>query len=239
MAMGIRAVLFDIDDTLFDRNKAQEEILRIIVRELDHAFRGIDEERITKAFAESDRVTTQEYEAGSLSESFYARRSKLFVRMLGLSEDYEEKITALYVTLYPTLEAPVPGAQSVVRNLAARFPLGVVSNGFRDVQHRKLEALGIKHFFQCVVLSEEVGTCKPDRQIFLHAAALLGAEPRRCLHVGDLYDADVIGAKRAGLKACWFNSRGLRVPQSGPKADAEIRAMSELPGLLDAWACPP
>jgi len=83
--------------------------------------------------------------------------------LLSLSDASAERITALYVESYPKINAPVEGAKSLVENLVKRFSLGVVSNGFHDVQYQKLEALDIKDLFDCIVLSSEVGIWKLDR----------------------------------------------------------------------------
>ena len=233
MTAKLRTVFFDIDDTLFDRNRAQRGILHLIIRELRDVFVGIDEKRIVDAFLESDRVTTQEYETGISTDGLRTRRSKLFLSFLGLSEGYADKITAMYVNLYPTVDAPVRDAKSVIETLAGRFQLGVISNGLPDVQYRKLETLDIKHLFDCIVLSEELGIRKPDPELFWHATSMLGREPEECLYVGDSYDDDVVGAKRAGMKACWFNPHGFPASQLDTKPEFEIHALDEILEFLD------
>ena len=233
MTAKLQTVFFDIDDTLFDRNRAQRGILHLIIRELRDVFVGIDEKRIVDAFLESDRVTTQEYETGISTDGLRIRRSKLFLSFLGLSEGYADKITAMYVNLYPTVDAPVRDAKSVIETLAGRFQLGIISNGLPDVQYRKLETLDIKHLFDCIVLSEELGIRKPDPELFWHATSMLGREPEECLYVGDSYDDDVVGAKRAGMKTCWFNPHGLPASQLDIKPEFEIHALDEILEFLD------
>ena len=227
------ALVFDLDDTLFDRNRAQREVLDLIVPEFRVVFGAIDKEKIAAAFFESDRVTTQEFEAGVLAETFRRRRSKLFLNLLDLNEDLADQITAMYVRRYPTIDAPVSGAKSVVQNLAGRFPLGLVSNGLPDVQYRKLETLGIRGLFKCIVLSGEVGIQKPDPRIFWLATASLVREPEECLYVGDSYAADVVGAKSAGMQVCWFNPQGTSHGQAGIEPDFEITALDEIFGILN------
>ena len=232
MLTDIDAIFFDIDDTLFDRERAQDEILRVMVARLPDALGRFDWPRLSEAFAESDRLTLEEYYAHALAEDFRLRRSKVFLALLGLDETCAPQLARLYVEIYPTVDVPVPGARRVVRRLAERYPLGVVSNGLPDVQYRKLETIGLAAAFACIVLSEELGVEKPDPAIFLRAAERLDAKPSRCLHVGDLVDYDVLGAKRAGMQACWLNPTGEPAPPDGPRADAEIKALAELPPLL-------
>jgi HAD superfamily hydrolase (TIGR01509 family) len=72
------------------------------------------------------------------------------------------------------------------------------------VQLRKLDTLGIRHVFSCIVLSEEFGIRKPDPRIFFHAAGLLGVSPSECLYIGDSYKNDITGSRAAGMLSCWF-----------------------------------
>lgn len=230
----IEAVLFDVDDTLFDRRRAQDLVLDILMRELPALFDGVEIGRVREAFRESDRISSAENDAGTLRESFRARRSKLFLDLIGAEQRFWEEAAALYVKHYPTVRAPVSGAEAVVEALGRAFKLGVVSNGFPDVQYRKLETIGVREHFRCVVLSEEVGLYKPDAAIFLHAARLLGVAPEACMHVGDIFEMDVAGAKRAGMRACWLNARGARRPAGDVIPDAEIVSLGELASVIRA-----
>lgn len=232
MRTDLKAVLFDIDDTLFDRNRAQGEIVHLIVQTFRGLFTGIEEERIANAFFESDRVGREAFDAGGSIDAARIGRSRAFLKTLGLSEDLADKITAMYVRSYPAVNAPVRGAACVVRDLAEAFQLGIISNGSPDVQYRKLKTLGIKHLFDCILLSEEVGMRKPDPEIFWRAAVSLARKPEECLHVGDSYESDVLGAKKAGMLACWFNPHGVRRSQVDIKPDCEIGALDEILGIL-------
>lgn len=231
MTTKLKAVIFDLDDTLFDRMKAQREILCLMVREHPEIFAGIDEEAAADAFLESDRVTFEEFNTGNPVETSRFKRSRTFLNMLGLREDFADKITHMYVNAYPRINVPVEGAVRVVTELSASFSLGIVSNGFPDVQYRKLKTLSIKNFFGCIVLSGELGIKKPDPRIFWEAASLLCVEPEQCLYVGDAYEADVLGARNARMKVCWFNPRKLRPPQTDVKPDFEIRSLDEIFGI--------
>jgi len=228
----VEAVLFDIDDTLFDREGAQDMVLDIIVNERAALFDGLDIDKIRRAFMESDRITNEEYYGGTLLEPFRSRRSKLFLEMLDLNSSLWEDINALYVERYPMVYAPVPGVQHVVEKLSRGFKLGVVSNGFPDVQYRKLDGLGIRDRFGCIVLSEEVGLNKPDPEIFKYAASFLNVQPSVCLYVGDLFEMDVVGAKGAGMLACWFNRSGAPRPTDAIAPDLEIRKLVALLQIL-------
>jgi HAD superfamily hydrolase (TIGR01549 family) len=236
MKENIKAVLFDVDGTLFDRGLAQRKVLEIIVQQFLHIFGGFEIERIAKAFAESDRITTEEFEAGAPSNNLRRKRSRLFLQLLGLREnqDLADAITEVYVQDYPTVDAAMVGAVALVKELSQLFILGVVSNGLPDVQYRKLEAIGLQQLLSCIVLSEEIGIRKPDPRIFCHAARLLQLQPSDCLYVGDSYASDVVGAKDSGMLTCWLN-RGQSVSLSErAKADYVIDSLKQLDEILRA-----
>lgn len=228
-----KAVLFDVDGTLFDRDRAQEEALRLIARQFRSLFAGIGEERLLDAFLESDRVAVAEINDGTALEGVRLRRSRRFLGMLGLSEEHAGEITAFYVRSYPGIEAPIDGARSVVERVAGAYPVGVLSNGLPDVQYRKLETLELRELFQCVVLSGELEIWKPDPRIFWEAAARLDREPGECLYVGDSYAHDVVGAAGAGMRVCWFNRAASAPAQAEPEPDFEIRKLDEVVAVLD------
>ena len=233
MKNNIQAILFDVDETLFDRVLAQQAVLALIVRQLPRVFSDYEPERVLVAFLESDRITTEVFNTGAPSEGSRDRRSKLFLQLLGIDEKYTAKITELYVKDYPGVKAHVDGAIPVVKELSRKFKLGVVSNGFTDVQYRKLETMGLRDLFACVVLSEEFGIRKPDSRIFHRAASLLHMQPQECLYVGDSFTNDVIGGKNAGMQVCWLNRDGQKIPDEKIKPDYIIAKFEELPGLLE------
>ena len=228
MATQLKAIILDVDGTLFDRERAQREILRIMVRELSHIFAGIDEKTAVEAFLESDRISLPDFDAGVTVSESRARRSRIFLDILDLNEEFADEITRTYVERYPCVKAPISGAEPVVTELTEKFPLGVVSNGFPDVQYLKLKTLGIEYLFDCIVLSGELEIWKPDPRIFWKAATLLNKKPEECLYVGDSYEHDILGARAAGMMACWLNPHGLQPSQTDITPDFEISSLDEL-----------
>jgi HAD superfamily hydrolase (TIGR01549 family) len=228
MTADLKAILFDVDDTLFDRRGAQLMTLDAMMREYPDVFAGIDHGTAVEVFLESDRIIVQEF-----SESDYAfgqarlRRQRLFLKLLDRDESLAEEMAEFYVEVYPRAHAPIEGAEFVVEELAVHFRLGVVSNGFPDVQYQKLETLSIHHFFECIVLSEDLGVRKPDPGIFWRATELLGVRPDACLYVGDSYACDVVGGKQAGMRVCWFNP-GRQAAPGDVLPDLEVRALREV-----------
>lgn len=228
----IQAVLFDVDDTLFDRNLAQQKAIELIIQRLPHIFNKYETGRIMKAFKESDLITVAEFQTGAPSDDLRDKRSRHFLRLLGINVNYATTITELYVKNYPLLYTPVDGAVALVNKLSRLFKVGIVSNGLPDVQYRKLETLKLRHVFSCIILSEEIGIRKPDPGIFHFATKKLHNKPAECLYVGDSYDNDIVGAKKAGMKACWFNHKKAAAKNESDKPDFEITKLGELLKIL-------
>jgi HAD superfamily hydrolase (TIGR01549 family) len=232
MKMKIKALIFDIDSTLFDRKKAQLPILEKIVALYPTLFCSLKKEQILEAFLESDRIACEAFDAGAPSEALRDMRSKLFLKSLGLPENHADDITETYVREYPHVFAPVDGAVEIIEK-AKRFKLGAVSNGLPDVQYRKLETLGIRDKFGCIILSEEVNIRKPDPRIFLLAVEALGLSPAECLFTGDSYSSDVVGAKGAGMYACWLRQDKPYPENPTVKADYVVNNFKEMEKILD------
>jgi HAD superfamily hydrolase (TIGR01549 family) len=233
MTQHIKAVLFDLDDTLFDRNKAVEKTLVSMASEFPHLFSGLDISKILRVFVASDDIAMLEYKAGASIEESRLVRNRIFLKTLGRDEKYAEALNDFYVKIYPTFREFVPGARETIEKLAKSVKLGVITNGSPDVQYQKLENLGVKHLMGCIIVSEELGIRKPDVKIFQKADDCLKEKPGDIMFVGDSYDADIAGAKNAGLKACWFNPNGIPRPRVDIVPDFEIKSLSQIPDLIE------
>ena len=133
---------------------------------------------------------------------------------------------------------PMPGAVDVLRELAARgLRLGIVSNTGRTpgiVLRRILARHDMLRYFDAVAISysDEVGFRKPDARIFARSLRALGVEPGRALHVGDNPDADVLGARKVGMRTAHYALAGS--PPS-PVADIVVGDLADLPRHLDRF----
>lgn len=235
-ALRIEALLFDVDETLFDRRRAQILVVERFPESLPDLFGDVPADRLHEAWDRSDRETENHVATTSDTRASRNVRSALFLRLLDRPEEAADRVTDAYLDIYPTVDAPVDGAAEVVAACAELLPVGVVSNAYPDVQRRKLETLGLRHHFRCIVLSEEYGgPRKPAPEIFLHGCEQLGSDPATTLYVGDSWGNDVIGARTAGLIPCWYNPASTPVPD-GHEAPLQLRSLRVLPGLLSGQA---
>ena len=113
-----------------------------------------------------------------------------------LSEDFLNMTTARFSLL--------PGAEELVRYLAAKYPLTVVTNGFVEVQYEKFDKSGLRDCFAHIVLSEEVGCQKPNPRIFEEALRMNGLQAEDVVMIGDSWNSDIQGAINAGIDQIWI-----------------------------------
>lgn len=99
----------------------------------------------------------------------------------------------------------LPDAERVVKYLAAKYPLTILSNGFKEVQYYKFSHSGLEPYFAHTIISEEIGINKPNPRLFELALEMNGVTPDEALMIGDSYTSDIAGAKAAGIDQLWIH----------------------------------
>ena len=120
-------------------------------------------------------------------------------------------------------------ALPALERIAARFPVGALTNGNAD-----LAAIGIDHLFAFQLGAREHGAAKPAASIFHAACHQLGLAPGQVLHVGDHIELDVAGAQRAGLRGCWINRIDAQWNHPELQPDLQFDTLTGLADWLDA-----
>jgi putative hydrolase of the HAD superfamily len=190
----LRAVLFDLDDTLYDRSALVLRIAREQTVAFSEPLARIDPTVFVQRLVELDA-----HGYGS-KPAAYAR----IVSELGLPPALAEPLERHFWETYDSLCEPAQEAQAVLGALRAQgLRLGVVTNGRSARQTLKLERLGIAPLFDAVLISQSEGVRKPERAIFERAVARCGVAAHEALFVGDHPENDVAGARAAGLTAVW------------------------------------
>jgi HAD superfamily hydrolase (TIGR01549 family) len=229
-----KAVIFDLDDTLCDYAAAREARLRRAFTLSPHGgpqpHGALDLDRM---IAESIQMHPH---GADHFEELFARFGIADAASASAAADWYRKNRFHGLRLFPETEAvfsTVRNAVSDEDSKAAR-PIGIVTNGPTEVQHAKLELLGIDRLVDFVLVSEEFGVAKPDPQIFREALRLAGVRPEEAIFVGDSAEFDMAGARAAGMPTVWVNRHQSPWTLPDPPPTRQIRTLAELPPLLGA-----
>ncbi|MBW3695678.1 dUMP phosphatase [Vibrio sp. T187] len=126
----------------------------------------------------------------------------------------------------------LPGARELMEALHGKVNMGIITNGFTELQAIRLERTGMTEYFKHVVISEEVGIAKPDAGIFEHAHQVSGMpDKQRMLMVGDNPHSDILGGLNFGIETCWLNSSDESTPE-GVSPHYQVSSLKELQALL-------
>ncbi len=232
MSAEIRAVIFDIDDTLYDRKKAQAIVFEQFKHQYTELFDSIDIHMLTTAYYEADRLSGEYFYASGKGERHRQNRFGLFLDMLELDNEYVGEMAKFYIEQYSKVNTPMAGAVEVVKALRDKYKLGVITNGLSETQRNKLDAIGLTSLFDSIVISDESEYKKPEPNIFWESAGKLACKSEQCIYIGNSYNGDIIGAAGAGMKSCWYNPSKNRPMHMPVMPDHEISKLAELHGFL-------
>ena len=217
--MTIRAVFFDLDDTLCDTIGTREARALVAFESLAGEQPELDREEFVARVMEprSERVV---------------RGVPGVVEELGLAGSVAGRRAIAAWSFEGCIEflRAFDGVAETVDRLRYDYTLGVITNGDGKLQRAKWLRMNLA--IKLVVISAECGFEKPDRRIFAHACSLAGTDASDAVFVGDRLDVDIAGAKAAGMRAVWFNHWGGTLDGVSVRPDAVITRFDQLPGAI-------
>ncbi|MFJ3495431.1 HAD family hydrolase [Streptomyces sp. NPDC086091] len=232
--MVIRAVVWDVDDTLFDYTTADREGMRAhLAAEGMLARYGSAEEGLAHWREVTDQQWARFAEGGLTFEDQRRDRVRIFTGR-DLTDAEADTWFARYLVHYETAWSLFPDVLPVLDALADSHRHAVLSNSSLPVQDHKLRALGVHDRFESILCAVELGVSKPDAAAFLASCEALGLSPQEVAYVGDHPEIDGRGAADAGLLSVWIDRTGATAAVDLPTGRHRIVGLAELPALLGA-----
>ena len=229
-------VLFiDLDDTLYDFSANSLDAYREVYALMgyDRWFDGFD--HYYRIYWERNRQLWVLYGDGKITkDELNAERYTHPLRVAGVpdADAVGARFWAEAMKRLPLGAKLMPHAREVLEYLKPRYRIYILSNGFAELQARKMRSAGIGHYFDGVVLSEDIGVNKPHRAIFEHALSVAGVTADRALMIGDNYEVDIKGARGAGIDQVYYNVAGTAIGDGDPEPTHTISSLLELKGIV-------
>lgn len=203
---NIQHIFFDLDGTLWDFSSnsiaTQKELFNYF-----HLNRFCsDFEAFERSYHYMNDLLWEDYRNDLISkEKLRWYRFFLTLKEFGVEDEkLAGELDEFYIRESPEKTNLIPGAREILDYLVKRYNLHILTNGFTEVQLKKLHNSHLSHYFKTVTTSEQAGVLKPRTEIFLFALRRAEALPAESLMIGDSWEVDILGAQNAGMSFLYF-----------------------------------
>lgn len=225
----IKAILFDLDDTLVNSKKAEYNAI-CKFKSLYSQFNKVTDINFAKAWSKITMEMYEKYHQGEISfEELKIRRIRGLFSYYSINisnDDAREKFKG-YKEIYEKNWILFDDAKEVLESLKNKYKLVILSNGDGKQQRKKIGYTGLDKYFSNIFISSEVGYSKPEKGIFEIACRNINLKPENCIMVGDKYKVDIEGSLNAGMNGIWVNRNKEKVSYK-----LQIKELKELNNYL-------
>ena len=216
----IKAVIFDLDGTLLNRDESVKMFIETQYDRLIKLVRHIPKEKFVRRFIELD-------------DRGYVWKDKVYQQLVNEFEITDitwEELLQDYLSQFKNNCSSFPNLISMLEELRINnLVLGVITNGKGQFQMDNIKAMGIEEYFDVILISEWEGIKKPDPQIFKRALDQLNVTSNESIFVGDHPDNDIKAAQNVGMKGIWKKD----IQWNNVEADFIIEDLGELPLIIE------
>ena len=230
-----KTLFIDLDNTLYDFSGNSREAYIAVYNLLDYDrwFRSF--EHYYEIYEEYNLRLWALYAEGKITkEHLNAERYSHPLRVVGAPDP--EAIGAQFwdeaMKRLPLGSRLMPHAKEILTYLRPKYKMYILSNGFTELQSRKMQSAGIAHYFDGMILSEDIGVNKPNPAIFTHALRVAESTAEESLMIGDNYEVDIEGAQRVGIDQVFYNISKKDLNPEHPQPTFTITSLLELKEIL-------
>mgnify|MGYP001179008792 CR=1 FL=1 len=230
--MQIKHVFFDLDRTLWDFETNAYKTLSDLYRVHALKKKGIcDVDTFIEKYKMHNEILWELYRDDKVEKDVLrSSRFKLTLQDFDIDDDrLAIELGDQYIQKCPLKTHVFPFTYQVLDYLKEKYHLHIITNGFEEVQHVKLEQSKLLHYFEQIITSEQVGVKKPNTEIFSHALVKASCKSSESIMIGDDLPVDILGAKAMGMFQVYFNPEKIPHHES---IDFEISCLSELKQIL-------
>jgi putative hydrolase of the HAD superfamily len=231
--LGYKHLFFDLDHTIWDFKRSSEEAIHEVYEKFHIGTLGkVSYEEFMNAYRRINGNLWRAYNQGEINkDGLRERRFKQVLQHLGLEEVFEFQLMEThYMSSCPKKPHLVEGALELLRYLDWRgYELHIITNGFEETTHQKLESSGISRFFKTKSTSDGLKATKPHRAFFEKALSMARSEIQESLVIGDNLDTDILGAQEMGIDHVFYNPDQHK---HGKEVMMEIQHLDELRDIL-------
>lgn len=177
--MKYEIILFDADDTLFDFKKSEDFAIKKLVSKLDSKF---DDEFIINTYKDINTKIWMEFEEGKItSDELKVERFNRLIKQLDINSNAKD-LCNMYIQFLGDASFLYDESEYLLNYLSKNYKIGIITNGLADVQHRRIRNSIVAHYFEDVVISDEIKIAKPNAAIFDYALHNLGHSNKKCFN---------------------------------------------------------
>jgi HAD superfamily (subfamily IA) hydrolase, TIGR02254 len=231
--MKYKHLLFDFDDTIYDTHRNAEEALHEVYDHFSINEIYPDYSEFSEVYWKKNREVWELYSKNLIKrEELIIERFLYPLRVKNTgTEDEALRMSDFFLDSTSQKKNLIEGAYDLLSKLYPLYPMHILSNGFTEVQYKKLRSGGVDHFFTKVILSEQIGVNKPDKRFFDYALDQIGTTASQTIMIGDNYNTDIIGAINSGIDQIFFNPNSLDV--DGIQPTYQVKKLSEITEILE------
>ncbi len=231
--MNYKDIFLDFDDTIYDTRGNADIALRELYQHFSLSDYFDSFETFHQRYWKKNTELWASYSRGEISkEKLIVDRFLIPLNSVGVGDaGFALILNNWFLDCTSKKSKLVDGAIPLLDYLKSKYKLHILSNGFVEVQYKKLRNSGVEHYFDTIILSEEAGANKPHRSFFDYAMKMSGAVLGDCIMIGDNFDTDILGAYNYEIPQIYFNPNSLPLSRE-IKPTFQVKTLDEIKNIL-------